>query len=52
MIDYVKNIQIIPLSAGACLREAASGKAGERVGVRGNHPMSTPTSILPHQGGG
>jgi len=28
---------ILPLSPGACLREAASAKAGERAGVRGNH---------------
>jgi len=27
---------MISLSTGACLREAASAKAGERVGVRGN----------------
>ena len=29
---------MISLSPGACLREAASAKAGERVGVRGNIP--------------
>jgi hypothetical protein len=28
---------ILPLSPGACLREAASAKAGERAGVRGKH---------------
>jgi len=40
------------LSPGACLREAASAKAGERVRVRGNNLIITPTLILPHQGGG
>jgi len=35
MKDYSENKQIIPLSPGACLRVAASAKAGERAGVRG-----------------
>ena len=47
-----ENKPMISLSTGACLREAASAKAGERVGVRGEHNIFTPTLILPHQGGG
>ena len=53
---------VLPLSPGACLRVAASAKAGERAGVRGVryvHPspsqrLSEPaaTHTLPHQGGG
>jgi hypothetical protein len=43
---------MISLSPGACLREAASAEAGEKVGGEGEHTRSTPTSILPHQGGG
>ena len=36
-----------PLSPGACLRVAASAKAGERV-RGGNDLIITPTLILPH----
>ena len=35
MEKYLENFSNIPLSPGACLREAASAKAGERDGVRG-----------------
>jgi hypothetical protein len=34
-LNYIENTPMISLSAGACLREAASAKAGERVAVRG-----------------
>jgi hypothetical protein len=52
ILTYVVSNSIIPLSPCACLREAAPAKAGERAGVRGDHSMFTPTSILPYQGGG
>ncbi len=45
------KIALFSLSPGACLREAASAKAGERAGVRGDIRLH-PTSILPRQGGG
>jgi len=37
-----ENITIISLSLGACLRVAASAKAGERVGVRGEDTFPPP----------
>jgi hypothetical protein len=36
LTNYLENKPMISLSTGACLREAASAKAGERVGVRGD----------------
>jgi len=41
---------MISLSLGACLREAASAKAGERVGVRGNIIPSPPPQSSPIKG--
>jgi|GEM_PF-3033093 len=48
--DYVENYTIISLSPGACLREAASAKAGERVGVRGKTAYPPPPHSSPIRG--
>jgi len=47
MKHYPENNLAIPLLPGACLRVAASAKAGERAGVRGKHIMSPPPAPSP-----
>jgi hypothetical protein len=39
------KISLFSLSSGACLREAASAKAGERVGVRGKEKTCDGTRV-------